>query len=784
MIEKQADRILARRVEELTEEVGALKATIRRLHDGAVSDRSLFDNMLNGFAYHRIVTDEAGTPVDYIFLDANPAFERMTGLRREDIIGRAVTAVHPGIQDMAFDWIGIYGKVALTGAPVTFEQYFEPHRHWYLVSAYSPQIGTFAVTFENITERKNAESALRDSEEKFRSFAEHSMVGIYLIQDGFFKYVNPRFAAMFGYSVAECLDGMPFSRLVFDDDRALVKAQIDRRLSGDLKTTQYPFRGVKQGGEVFDLEVFGSVAVYEGRPAAIGTILDISERKAAQLELVKLAEAVRQAEEAVVITTTEGVITYANPAFERITGYRLDEVIGQTPRILKSGHHDRAFYQVLWETIRSGERWGGHLVNKRKDGTRYTAECSISPVKDDAGRVIHFVWISRDISRELDLEKRVVQSQKMEAIGALASGIAHDFNNILFPIMGLSEMLLEDITPESGIYDSINEIHSAAKRAGGLVKQILAFSRQSKSQKLPIRIQPIVKEVLKLVKSTIPSDIAITSHIRSDVALVSADPSQVHQIIMNLVTNAYHAVEEGGGTIHIRLEEALVRAGDPDWPALAPGTYACLAVSDTGPGVAPEIIGKIFEPYFTTKAQGKGTGLGLSVVYGIVKEFGGDVRVSSSPGQGATFQVCLPVLESGAVAAETGTGQVVPSGSERILLVDDEAPIINLVTQMLERLGYRVTARTSSSDALDLFRSDPRAFDLVITDMTMPHMTGDRLARELLSLKPDIPIIICTGFSERISQTLALALGIKGFLLKPVVKSEMAKTIRQVLDGV
>jgi CheY-like chemotaxis protein len=370
----------------------------------------------------------------------------------------------------------------------------------------------------------------------------------------------------------------------------------------------------------------------------------------------------------------------------------------------------------------------------------------------------------------------------MEAIGALAGGIAHDFNNLLFPILGLSEMLREDLPPASPEHGHAEEIFKAARRASGLVKQILAFSRQTEQEKTPIQIQSILKEILRLARATIPSDIAIQAHIQQGCGPVLTSPTQMHQIAMNLVTNAYHAIEPEPGEIRVGLQE--VTLAKAPWPgsALAEGRYALLSVADTGCGIGPTEMGRIFEPYFTTKAPGKGTGLGLAVVYGIVKEHQGDIKVSSVPGKGSTFEVYLPLLGNTFVEIADEIAQPLPVGTERILVIDDEEAVVRLQRQMLESLGYRVSIRTDSLEGLNIFRREADRFDLVITDMTMPGMTGDRLAAELLNVRPDVPIILCTGFSERITPEKAKTIGIKDFLMKPVTKSQLAQTIRNVLD--
>jgi PAS domain S-box-containing protein len=390
----------------------------------------------------------------------------------------------------------------------------------------------------------------------------------------------------------------------------------------------------------------------------------------------------------------------------------------------------------------------------------------------------------RNFQREREkLEARLQQAQKMESIGNLAGGIAHDFNNILFPIIGMSEMLLEDLPPGSIERENAEEIFKAGRRGSDLVKQILAFSRQSEHKLTPTHIQNIIKEVIKLSRASIPTYIEINQEIQQDCGLVMADPSQIHQIGMNLITNAYHAVEAKGGKIFIRLKQTLIDDAESLKNNLSPGAYSVLSISDNGHGMSEEIMTKIFDPYFTTKVQGKGTGLGLAVVYGIVKEHQGDVKVYSEIGKGSTFDIYLPLMKKDDRIESVHTPEAHRGGNERILLVDDEESVAKLEKQMLERMGYKVTCRLHSFEALEAFRASPSSFDLVVSDMSMPNIPGDELARKIKSIRSDVPIIICTGFSERIHEGNIRQMGIDGLLMKPVVISELAKTVRKILDG-
>jgi len=381
------------------------------------------------------------------------------------------------------------------------------------------------------------------------------------------------------------------------------------------------------------------------------------------------------------------------------------------------------------------------------------------------------------------LQEQLTQALKMEAIGTLAGGIAHDFNNILFPMFGYLEMMLEDVPKDNPLRGHLIEVFNGAKRARDLIKQILTFSRQSDHERKPLETQRVIREALKLIKSSLPTTIEINKDIQKDCGLVLAEPTQIHQILMNLCTNAYHAMEATGGKLTITLKEVELAAEDLKDPAMIPGLYVCLTVADTGPGMEQSIIDRIFDPYFTTKEEGKGSGLGLAVIHGIVKNHGGYISVYSEPGRGAEFKVYLPVIKKQKETAKVETDTPIQKGTEHILLIDDQGIIVDIERQMLERLGYHITARTSSIEALEAFRANPDKFDLVITDMTMPNMTGDKLAGEMIKIRPHIPIILCTGFSEMISKEGAESLGLKGFLMKPVVLKELSSVIRKVLDG-
>ena len=472
----------------------------------------------------------------------------------------------------------------------------------------------------------------------------------------------------------------------------------------------------------------------------------------------------------------KGTIIDCNRGLSEMTGYTVTELIGMDGLLLIA----EASRDSVMHNIVSGNEKPYEAKGLRKNGETYPIriEARNIPYKGKNVRTTEF----RDITEEKNMEERIRQSQKMESIGTLAGGIAHDFNNLLFPIAGYTELLMEDIPEDSPLRNSLNAIYKSTLRAKELVKQILAFSRHESNEIKLMRMQPVIKEALKLIRSTIPTSIEIEHSIDRNCGPIKADPTQIHQVVMNLATNAYHAMEDTGGELKVRLEEINLGAQDVTGPDMEPGLYACLTVADTGTGIEETIREKIFDPYFTTKERGKGTGMGLSVIHGIVKSIGGSIQMDSQLGRGTEFRVYLPIETSALAPSESQTWEKLQLGTEHILLVDDEDAIVTMEKQILERLGYSVVPRTSSLEALEAFRANPDQYDLVITDMTMPNMTGDKLASELVKIRSDIPILLCTGFSEKIPELKAETLGIRGILMKPIVMQKLSEKIREILD--
>ncbi len=487
---------------------------------------------------------------------------------------------------------------------------------------------------------------------------------------------------------------------------------------------------------------------------------------------------------------SKGFYTYASPQVKDILGYKPEEILGKTifdvllPEEIEKVANT---FNSLMKTPRVLQNFEKKCLHK--DGHTVILESNGTPFFDEAGIFSGFRGVKRDITqrKKADEEKKKLsaqlrQSQKMEAIGNLAGGIAHDFNNILFPIIGHTEMLIEDIPDDNPFQGDLNAIHAGALRARELVKQILMFSRQESSELKLIKVQPIIKEALRLIRSTIPTTIDLKQDLHVDCGMIKADPTQIHQIIMNLVTNSYHAMEKTGGELKVSLKEVQLGKSDLISATIKPGVFACLIVSDNGIGMDNDLTDKIFDPYFTTKKDGLGTGMGLSIIHGIIRSLGGAIHVQSNIGKGTIFYVYLPVAKSFIKNPDSKIKEHIPGGVEHILLVDDEEAILSMEKMMLERLGYQLTSRASSIEALKAFKDNPAKFDLVITDMAMPNMPGDMLSIELMKIRPDIPILICTGFSDTMSEEKADLLGIDGFLLKPIVMKDLSQKIRGILD--
>ncbi|CCK78681.1 two component system hybrid sensor protein [Desulfobacula toluolica Tol2] len=612
--------------------------------------------------------------------------------------------------------------------------------------------------------------------------------------------INPADGSIVEANKAACLFyGYPkekFISLKITDINTLTPEKVSDEMNKALSKNKLVFRFSHRlaSGKTRDVEVYSGPIEYGQETFLYSIIHDITQRKKAETALQKSNEALRKSEEkfrlafrtspdAINLNSLEnGTYMDINDGFTKILGYTREDIIGKSSVELNIWNNLKDRTHLISDLKKHGLVENLEANFRGKDGQIRTGLMSARLLMIDNKETI--LSITRDITEKGMLEAKLRQSQKMEAIGTLAGGIAHDFNNILFPILGHSEMLLEDISHNHPLRPGLEGIYTAALRAKELVKQILTFSRQNNDELKLIKIQHILKEVLKLIRSTIPTTIEIIQDISNNCGTIKADPTQIHQLIMNLATNAYHAMEKTGGKLTVSLQAIQLGQHDTISHELKPGAYACLTIADTGIGMDKELQKKIFDPFFTTKDKDKGTGLGLSVVHGIMKSHGGAIKVYSESGKGSTFRVYFPLIKKISAPNEMKTDRTLLHGTENILLVDDEQSILSMGTKMLNRLGYKVFSKTSSIEALEMFRSEPYAFDLVITDMTMPKLPGDILASELIKIRRDIPIIICTGLNdEKTLKQIVLPRGVKEMLFKPIVMTDLSQKIRKILDN-
>ena len=626
----------------------------------------------------------------------------------------------------------------------------------------------------DITDRDRMEKQLRPLFEKAADAIFVSRM------DGCLVQVNEKACKSTGYTEDELLN-----MNVMDVDAHHNSPERVSEFNSDL----IPGQGVtiesahmRKDGSVFPVEITINMLDIPGGPFVMGLARDITARKEVEQALrnseKKYRSMLESMDDPIYICSEDFRIMYMNPAMESRTGYSEKEAVGDPCYNIIHGQEGQCPW-CQYEAVQKGEFIKTEFTDPR---THRIYNVSDSPIQQPDGTA-YKLTVFRDITDVKNMEARIIQSQKMESIGNLAGGIAHDFNNLLFPIVGRAEMLMEDLPPQSPEHESAQEILIAGTRARDLIRRILSFSRQDSHQVRPVSFQDVLREILRLSRATIPLNVEIIEDIQSDCGRVMADPSLLHQVAMNLITNAFHAIDKTEGRISIRLAEIVLEAEENKEVLLAAGKYLVLTVADNGMGMPPDVMKKIYDPYFTTREKGRGTGLGLSVVFGIVKEMGGEINLTSELGKGSEFTVYLPVSADTGTVDPPETRLPPEKGSERILLVDDEPAIASLEAQILERLGYNVDARLDSKEALAVFQDNPMNYDLVITDMTMPGITGDQLARAAMKIRPGMPVIICTGFSEKMGQAEAEAIGVKGYLMKPVVGSDLATTVRRVLDG-
>lgn len=635
---------------------------------------------------------------------------------------------------------------------------------------------------------KQAHEDLKVSARKYRSIYENAIEGIFQTTlQGQFSNTSPSLAKMLGYEspleLVSTITDLAHQLYFQPQDRDVFVRTLKQK--GEIFGFETQFK--KKSGEVIWV-MMSAKAIRDNNGETLylqGFAVDITERKQAEAALRESEGrhrlVVDESPDPMVVYNMDGKVLYINPSFTRVFGWTPEEVMdGKIDYVPADAWPET---KKMLERLNKGESHYG-FETRRYDKNKRIIDISMSfgVWRDEQGNPAGSVVTLRDITQQKKLEGQLRQAQKMESIGTLAGGIAHDFNNILSVITGFTELALTSLSDNPKIKQHLEKVLQSGYRARDLVQQILSFSRTTEQGLKPTRILPILKDVMKLLRATIPTTIQIYEHWEAKNDIISGNSTQIHQVLMNLCTNASHAMKEKGGVLEVFLNDVNIPTQTiVGHFSLKPGDYLKLTVRDTGKGISAEDMEKIFDPYFTTKSKGEGTGLGLSIVHGIVKDHGGGVGVSSAVGQGTTFELFLPVTYEG-LSVSADAAEQIQRGSGTILLVDDEADLVEAYGGLMTSLGYTVQGITSSREALDIFRADPQGFDLVFTDQTMPHMTGVQLAEELLKIQPDLPIILYSGYSENITEKMVKAKGIRFLMAKPLIKSEVAKVLHDCLS--
>ncbi len=636
----------------------------------------------------------------------------------------------------------------------------------------------------DITERKQAEKASRESEQRYKDLFDNSPELICTLDlQGNFTAVNELGKKLIGYSTDE-FRGMSFRQIIDPEYLSVADANFRKQVEHAVEQVgPYELLIRTKSLEAIWLEVETRILTEEGKPTGVhASARNVTDRKRAEADLYLLVTAIEQAGEMIFITDSSGTIEYVNPAFEQTTGYTRQEVVGRTPRFLQSGKHDNAFYENLWETISRGSVWHGNFVNKKKDGTIYQEEATISPVIDPTGRITNYVAVKRDVTDKISLQQQLLQAQKMEAVGTLAGGIAHDFNNLLQIMNMCAETALFRMTGRETGYPEMEEIKRTVRSASELTQGLLTFSRRAESKLRPVDLNKELKRLARMLARMLPKMIEIEMSLGETLPTLNADPAQLQQVVLNLAVNARDAMPHGGKllieTRRIHLNDEYCRAHI----GTNPGDHVRLTISDNGIGMDEATRKNIFDPFFTTKAMGQGTGLGLAIVFGIVKNHGGNILCSSELGRGTTFRIYLPVVAGVTDVEETGQFEAFVGGNETILFVDDEASVRNRGAQALRRFGYSVLTASNGKEGLEIYREMRKDIDLVVMDMIMPEMNGSECLSEILKIDPAARIVIASGHTTNGPAHRVIGKGPKATLKKPYGIRQLLNIIRSVID--
>jgi two-component system, cell cycle sensor histidine kinase and response regulator CckA len=722
------------------------------------------------------------------FTLVNTAWEQFTGLLRDQAAGRTVHDIFP--PDVA-DGLRSGDRAMLDAGVPTEAELVLPGadgQRTYITSRFplrnkEGRIEGLVGLAVDITQRKRAE----DSLQRANAFAESviqaaNVMFVHLDAAGLVQKINAAAEEITGYKSAE-LEGASWFLLVPRDRYPYVWEEFERLMREGVTAGSFENPILTKQGDERQI-MWRNTTLREG-DRIVGIIafgMDVTDRRRAEGQQARLSRVVEQATESIMITDAQGTVTYVNPAFESISGYSQAEVIGQNPRILKSGHQDAAFYRRMWETLARGEVWKGRLVNRRKDGTLFQEDATIGPVRDGSGRLVNFVAVKRDVTTEMRLERQLIQAQKMEAVGRLAGGVAHDFNNLLGVIVGYGEITRRKLGDDDSLAGKVDHILKAAERAAGLTRQLLAFSRQQILQPKIVDLNMIVADVEKMLRRLIGEDIELTTSLDPALGSVKADPGQIDQVLMNLAVNARDAMPDGGP---LTIETRNAELGPEDAarrPPILAGRYVMLAVTDSGIGMDAETQSHLFEPFFTTKEMGKGTGLGLATVYGIVKQSEGYIWCDSEVGIGTTFKIYLPRVDEEAEPVHKPIAVRLARGTETVLLIEDDESLRNVVCEILEGAGYTVLVADEGAKALRIAAEYTGAIHLIVTDVIMPGLNGRKAAERIKAARSEVEILFISGYtSDAIAKHGVLEAGAK-FLNKPFTTEDLLRRVRDVLD--
>jgi PAS domain S-box-containing protein len=876
--------ILRRQAQKLAAETTARQAAERSLRLNLEQSQNLSGHLTAAYMRCQLLYQDS-QPVDYRFLEVNPAFKKLTALN--PVPGQLASESQPPLTPFP-DLLATFGRVALTRQPEQLEYQSPPSHRIFALTIFAHEPGHFAVIFDDITRHKQAEHTWREESACFAALLKASPSGITITRqrDGLILNANGAFARLHGYSPDELISHTPaelglwnepatrenFLKTLHQQGGCAELVINCRRKNGQTFAATVSAEPIEMNGEACFLSVWHElihqcleflplpigIADHQGkvlycnqvftetygytktdiptidhwarhaypdpdlrtqyqlqwstdveqslragtptpprsyqvtchdrsqrqveitmRPTGkflIAIFNDLTDRIKSENLLRKFSHAVEQSPVAIFITDTEGQIEYINPRFTLLTGYQSAEVIGKNPRFLKSSETPRETYQHLWQTIKAGKDWHGELQNRKKNGELYWEKSFISPIFDSTSKITHFLALKEDISAQKQLEHQLRQSQKMEAMGMLASGVAHDFNNVLTVIHGHAELMVRLEMEQKEYREYALQITAAAERAANLTRQLLMFSRKQNLKLVSLDLNHTVAQMTKMLQRILGEDITLTSQYVASLPPIKGDAGMIEQIIMNLAVNARDALPHGGQlTISTRLDHF---EDDEHRPAV------CLSVSDNGCGIPPENLPHIFEPFFTTKETGKGTGLGLPTVYSIVQQHHGKIKVISQPELGTTFHLTFPVLVTPTTGTTPPASTRLPRGTETILVVEDEAPVRLFVSRLLERCGYRIFRAENGLDALVIWEQQKQHIHLLLTDIIMPGgLNGYELAGRLLAEKPDLKVIYTSGYTGDFSGKRSTLIEGKNFLQKPYPPQRLAEILRQTLNA-